>query len=353
MKIISSDYKSGVKVSTEYQEDLWYLSHIIDAGDFVSGKTERKIKIGGGSDQNAKLVKKTIFLKIEVEKVEFSKHSDLLRIGGKVVSENDDVPKGSHHTFDVDLNTDIKIEKNEWLKFQKDKLHEAAKSKNEGILILVIDRSDATFALLKKYGYERLLEIEGDVQKKGMDEQKKESGFYAEIAKKLGEYNERYQLDKIIVASPAFWKDDFVKQIKDADLKKKIITATCSASKNALDEVIKSPELNAALKDEKASQEAKYVEELLSEISKSGKAAYGLKEVKEVIANGAVETLLITDLLIHTSRNDGTYSQLDYLMRDADRKQAEIKIISSENDAGKKLDGLGGIGAILRYKMSY
>ena len=30
-----------------------------------------------------------------------------------------------------------------------------------------------------------------------------------------------------------------------------------------------------------------------------------------------------------------------------------INIISSDNDAGKKLDGLGGIGALLRYKLNY
>jgi stalled ribosome rescue protein Dom34 len=35
------------------------------------------------------------------------------------------------------------------------------------------------------------------------------------------------------------------------------------------------------------------------------------------------------------------------------RCKGEIHIISSEFDAGKKLDGLGGIGAILRYKMNY
>ena len=40
-------------------------------------------------------------------------------------------------------------------------------------------------------------------------------------------------------------------------------------------------------------------------------------------------------------------------MRIVDKSKGEIEIISSEHDAGKKLDGLGGIAAILRFKLSY
>ena len=44
---------------------------------------------------------------------------------------------------------------------------------------------------------------------------------------------------------------------------------------------------------------------------------------------------------------------IDNLMKDVESKSGEIFIISIENDAGKKLKGLGGIGAILRYKLKY
>ena len=40
-------------------------------------------------------------------------------------------------------------------------------------------------------------------------------------------------------------------------------------------------------------------------------------------------------------------------MKIVDSTKGEILIISSENEAGKKLDGLGGIAAILRFKLNY
>ena len=40
-------------------------------------------------------------------------------------------------------------------------------------------------------------------------------------------------------------------------------------------------------------------------------------------------------------------------MKIVDKTKGEIEIISSEHEGGKKLDGLGGIAAILRFKLSY
>ena len=61
MQIISSEYKKGfVKLKVTDPEDLWYLSHLIDPGDFIKGRTTRKIRIGEGD--NAKTVKKTIII---------------------------------------------------------------------------------------------------------------------------------------------------------------------------------------------------------------------------------------------------------------------------------------------------
>ena len=123
MKLIFHDFKKGeVKISTNSLDDLWYLSNIIENGDSVSGKTTRKIKIG--DDQNAKLVKKQVTLSIAVERVEFHKYSNSLRVSGKITQGTDDIPKGSYHTFDIDDNTTIKIIKPQWLNYQIEKLNE-------------------------------------------------------------------------------------------------------------------------------------------------------------------------------------------------------------------------------------
>src|SRR3989344_9117315 len=202
MKLMHTDFKKGeVKVKIENVDDLWYLNQIVEKTDLVKGKTLRKIKIGEETQRKQKVEKKAVFLLIEVEKVEFSKTSNVLRISGIVKQGPEDVPLGSHHTFNVEENTIIEVIKQKWPKFQVDRLKEASKESSSKILICVHDRVEAYFALIKKYGYQLLANIKGTVVKKA-DIKKVESTFYKEIIKQLEEYGQRYSLSKIIIGSP-------------------------------------------------------------------------------------------------------------------------------------------------------
>jgi protein pelota len=354
MKIIHSDFRKGTaKVKVENPEDLWCLSNIIDPGDLVRGKTIRKIKLGEKDQRSMKVIKKPVTIAISVEKADFSKTSPLLRISGIVSESPEDVPKGSHHTFNIEQDSIITIIKEKWLSFQIDKLKESASKEFAKILICILDREEALFALLKRYGYTLLSHIKGTVTKKAVEEAVKGS-FYLEAIRKLEDYDKKYSLNQIIIASPAFWKEELMKELKNQDIKKKIILATCSSvDKTAVNEVLKRPETREALKQARASKEANVVEELLTEISKEGMAVYGLKQTAEAANAGAVKTLIITDNLIQKSREQNKYAQLDAIMKTTESTKGAVNIISSENDAGKKLDGLGGIGAVLKYKLNY
>jgi len=206
---------------------------------------------------------------------------------------------------------------------------------------------------MKKYGYQLLTNIKGTVTKKA-DVKQKETNFYKEILKQLVEYDKRYNLSKIIIASPAFWKEELMKELKDENLKNKIILATCSSvGENAINEVIKRPETENALKQDRIAHEFRCVEELFVEISKNNLATYGLKDTKDTAISGAVKTLLITDSFIQKKRMENKYESIDNIMKLVDSTKGDILIISSEHEAGKKLDGVGGIAAILRYKINY
>ncbi len=354
MKLIHTDFKKGeVKVKIENLDDLWYLNQIVEKTDLVKGKTLRKIKLGEETQRKQKVEKKAVFLLIEVEKVEFSKTSNILRISGIVKQGPEDVPLGSHHTFNVEENTIIAIIKQKWMKFQVDRLKEASKESSSKILICVHDREEAYFALMKKYGYQLLVGIKGNVAKKA-DAKQIESNFYKEILRQLEDYNDRYNLNKIIIASPAFWKEELMKEISNEELKNKIILATCSSiGENAINEVIKRPETSEALKQDRIAKEFRFVDELFVEISKNNLASYGLRETKNAAEAGAVKQLLITDRFIQKKRLEEKYEEIEYMIKTVDSTKGEITIISSEHEAGKKLDGLGGIAAILRYKINY
>ncbi len=347
MKILQKDLKHGlVKVRIDSPDDLWHVEGIVEPADIVSGMTERKIKLGG-SEEKSKISRINVFLKIKVEKISFEEN---LRISGPIIEGPEDVPKGDYHTFNIEEGTVISIEKEHWSKYVLKKLDDASKQTAFHILLVAFDREDAIFALLKNNGYETLLEIKGDVAKKGLDEKK--TGFYKEIILKMKDYDVKYSFNSIILASPAFWKEYLLKELDDDVLRKKITLATCSSiDGSTINEILKRPELTTVLDKDKSSRESSLIEELLGAISKDN-AAYGINDVKSKIDAGNISVLLISENLIRKMRSEKTYGQIDLMMEQAESLNAEIRIISSE-DASKKLDGLSGIACLLRWKENY
>tara|TARA_Y100000310_G_scaffold321156_1_gene378435 strand:+ start:1328 stop:2374 length:1047 start_codon:yes stop_codon:yes gene_type:complete len=348
MNLIKSDFKAGiVKLRITELDDLWYLSHLVDPGDYIRGKTTRKIKIG----ETDKVAKKTLTLKVEAETINFSESGTSLRINGKVKEGPEAVPKDSYHTISLEEGSEFTLEKVSWLSYQKQKLKEATEKKYNYLLCL-FDREEALFALTKKDGYKILVRIKGEVQKKRKETIVKKD-FQEEIIKTLDIYNSRHTPENIIIASPAFYKEDLFKKISLPELKEKIVLSTCSAiDESALDEVIKQPELKVILKDSRSRQEKELMDELLSAINKDNPAAYGWKHVQEAIIAGAVSKLLLTDEFIQEKREEGEFENLDQQMKKVDNLQGKIFLLSAKNEGGKKLNGLGGVAALLRYKVN-
>ena len=351
MNIIKSDFKKGkVKLKISDLDDLWYLSHIIEPGDLVQSKTTRKIKIGTG--ENAKTTKKTYFLKIEAESIDFGAAGKSLRINGKIKDGPIDLPRENYHALSLEEGAEFNLEKPQWFSYHKQRLEEANK-KQYKFLICLFDREDAIFALTKKFGYEILVKIKGEVPKKSKKVEIK-TDFQEEIIKTMNIYAERLNPEAIILASPAFFKEDLFKKINFSEIKKKIILANSSSvNERALDEVLQSPELAKTLKDSRAREEQILVEELLNEINKKNLASYGWQEVQKSVKVGAVKSLLLTDEFIKAKKIKEDYLELESLMKKVDSMQGKIHILSSKLESGKKLNGLGGIAALLRFKMEY
>ncbi|MFW6220279.1 MAG: mRNA surveillance protein pelota [Nanoarchaeota archaeon] len=351
MKVIKKDLKKGfAKIQISSEEDLWFLSHIIDINDKIKSVTYRKIKVG--NDESSKSVKKKFVLKINVEKIEFHKYSNALRISGKIIEAPEDISLGSYHTINLEVNTIFSIEKEKFYDYQLKKLKEAETEKKLGILICVFDREECIFALMKNYGFEILTEFKGEMQKKYVDEKIDNKKYYKNIIEVLKDYSTKYNINKIVVASPSFFKDYLLNEIKDDYLKKKIISANCNNTGiQGINEVLRRPEIITALSEDRIVNETKAVEELLTEIKKEKNYVYGFNETKKAVDLGAVKELLVTDNLIKKTREDNTFSKLDNILKTTESINAKIRIISSDHEAGKKLEGLGGIGAILRYKV--
>jgi protein pelota len=351
MKVLKKNIRHGlIAVLAQSPDDLWYLSQIISPGDTVTARTERKIRLGGKEERSGEVIRRSVKLSLSAEKIDF--YGELLRISGKITEAPEDIPKGSYHTITVEEGTQLTIIKQKWSSYELNRLKEAAKQEQQKVLIVVFDREQALFALLKAKGYEVLSEPKGEPQKKQFAS--KGDDFYKKIISVMKDYSDRYNVEKIILASPAFWKEELLKELQDKPLSDKIVQASCSyVGKGALDEVIKRPELKAVLREGRAAKEACFVEDVMKEIGKNGLVAYGIKEIENSVNAGAVATLLVTTATISKARQNNTFQKIESLMKSTDSMKGDVIVINSENDAGQRLDGIGGIAALLRYKTSY
>jgi protein pelota len=331
MKLLSIDFRDRIAiVQPQSVEDLWRLSALLESDDLVTAKTERKLKIG------EEMVRKPLTLTVKVEKTELQ--GDVLRISGTTVEGIDEVPKNSHHTLTIQTRDTLTIQK-EWLAWQLEKLKE---EDSHPVLILLMDREEAVFAVLRREP-EILSTVKGLVQKKGVDGG---SPYYNDLVKELAAYDLRINPRHIIVASPAFFKE-YVIQLLSEQLRKKTVAATISATgAAALSELVRRPEVKHVLQQERYGQETELVDRLMEAIHKE-KAAWGFTEVKELASAGALQTLLVTTNFLNKSRQENAYSELASVLKIAEQTKTSVHVL--DTGAASQIDKLGGIAAVKRW----
>jgi protein pelota len=150
------------------------------------------------------------------------------------------------------------------------------------------------------------------------------------------------------LAGPGFIKEDLKKVIDSTypDLAKRIAMDDASSiGMSGFQEVLRRGAVGRVLENSRLAQETKLIYVLFKEIATNGKAAYGLKEVQSAADYGAVEHLLVLDELARRR-------EMDQLMRDISNARGKVVIFSSEFEPGERLRALGGVAALLRFKIA-
>jgi mRNA surveillance protein pelota len=343
MKLLERNQRAGmVRLMAETADDLWYLRTIIDRGDLCSGDSEYKYNLGSGRDGKSQVVKKKVFVTINAEKTEFG--SGTLRIQGKVTGGSEEVPRGSYNSLDITEGSKLTIVKERWLTYQEEKLEEALQG-TVNTLLLLFDRESAIFTLLKPHGYETALTLKGDVPKKGVDEAKQHT-FYRDIVRHLLEFAER-GIQHIIAGSPSFWKEYLEKELTPELRSKVIFTSVSAVDETAINEVLLRPELQQALKQQRASRELHLLGKILEALGKD-RLIYGKADLEEALAAGNIAELTVTEAAMEKAKEQGTFEELEGMMRKASDVKAQVHLLSTEG-AMQKVDGLGGIVGIRRW----
>jgi protein pelota len=323
-------------------DDLWHLRHLIEKGDLVFALTSRRVESATDKLRPEKVERKPMRLGIRVDSVEFHRFANRLRVGGSIESGQD---VGSHHTFSVEPLHDISIVK-KWRRDQLDRIAKAIEeSKRPEIALVTIESGEAQIGVLRQYGVEEVANI---TQRAGKLDETSQVDFFAKVYEQLVQTG----AEEYVIAGPGFIKDDFVQFAtqKDKDFPERIVVEnTTSVGISGFQEALRRGAVDRLIKGAHLVREARLIDELLQEIAVGGKAAYGMDEVVKAREWGAIDTLLIADETLRNEREKG--AAMDELLTAVNSSNGHVVVFSTDFEPGKRLEKLGGLAALLRFKL--
>jgi len=331
MRIVRKDLKRGeIVVRVQSYDDCWHLYNIIEKDDYISGHTYRSRQQADDKIRKKKGGKEKVYIKIKVTDKEFQEFTNRLRIRGIIVSG---IEEKGYHTFNIEPNMEIKIEKN-WNEWHLKRLKEATK-KHPKVCVVAIDDEEATIGIIHEYGIEEIATI--NMGRKGKMYENGGEKNYGEILSKLKDINL-----PIVIVGPGFEKEHFIEFSKN-HLKNFITENTSHAGMAGIKEAIKRGIIEKIDEENRVSVEMRKIEKILEEIAKNGMVAYGIEEIKKAIEFGAVEELVVLNSKMR---------EFEELIKKAEETRARITLISDYHEGGEKLKSLGGIAALLRFKFT-
>jgi len=222
--------------------------------------------------------------------------------------------------------------------------------------LIVIDRKEAALGLLvgKKI---KLLQhfdsyVPGKTHKGGQSAARYSrirDGLAKEFFRKIADVakKEFFNLDNlkgILVGGPGPTKEDFLKEgnlvtaLQDKVLGVKDIGYS---DEHGLELLVETS--GDILAEQEITREKKILEKFFDMLGKGKNIAYGVKDVEKALSFGAVDTLFLSKKLKKTD--------IKRFEKKAAETSVKIELISIETEEGQQFWNLGGVGAILRFKV--
>jgi protein pelota len=177
---------------------------------------------------------------------------------------------------------------------------------------------------------------------KQYEEKGKGDNYHSEIEEKITPLMEANM--PLVLLGPGFEKELLAEDLKKNGFRGVHVYHTGQSGMTGVNELIKAGMGADILRESAVGVEMEAVEKLMAEIGKDGLATYGTNEVDSAARAGAVDTLLILDSKLRGQ-------DLDDVVRMVESQQGSVVVVSEQHDAGRELAALGGMGAILRYKV--
>ena len=360
VKLLQVDPKhKKIIVLPQNQDDIYTLYLTIEPNDVIVSKTTRRIqRPSDESTRPDKTTRETVTLGVKAETIDLAGLADALRIKGIIVEGPEDkVDFGSYHTLSPKIGEPITIKKARWDQDTLTRLKQAEKNTFlKPILVVSMDQDEVAVALIRMHSTTILFETRSAVPRKIHSVQQYQQGlneFFKQIVTLLEEAKKKFDPEVIIVSGPGFVKEQFKEYVKQKSpelFQLLQITNTSTSGRVGISEVISQGLPEKFAETQRAAREAKIVEQVFYHLGRDdGLVTYGYSQIEKATSYGAVDQLLILDKLLASSIEER--QKWEKLMKTVEEMRGKVMIISSFHEAGKRLEGIGGSAALLRFKL--
>jgi protein pelota len=355
-RVETAEGRERVTIVPDTTDDLWHLTYVVEPGDLVEGDTTRRIQRDDDQLRDTGGEREHMHVTLSVTDVEFHRFANRLRVGGEIVDCSREDQLGFHHTLNVEVHDELTIEK-DFKPDQFDRLKEAqAASDQPDVAVATVEEGQAHVHTIAQYGTEEYASLTGSTGK----------GEYAssrsDLFDELADVLSHLDVDAIILAGPGFTKRDALSNLEETHpevAEQVTVVDTSSVGDRGVHEVLSRGAVEDVQERTRIAEEARLVDELTERMAEGAKVAYGPEAVAEAAAFGAVERLLVVDERLRLERGatpeegaTGDWAQdVDAIVRDVEQQGGEVTVLSSEFQPGQQLSNLGGIAALLRYRI--
>ncbi|OQD77518.1 hypothetical protein PENDEC_c002G04823 [Penicillium decumbens] len=391
MRLIKNKIEHGgsgtVTLCPEEPEDMWHAYNLIRPGDLLRASAIRRVTTtqDTGSTSSARV---HLTLEVRVKNLDFDPQSSQLHVSGQIINETAHTKVGQFHTLDLELNRNFTLEKEVgadgegvgWdsiaVEQLKDAVDEGGKRRAEAVAV-IMQEGIAHICFIGQFQTILKQKVEMSVPRKrqgGSDHDKGMNKFFRTILDTLlrqmefntsitsGSNNESVR--PVLLASPGFVASGFHKYIQSEAstttpglkrlLPSIVVVHSASGYLNSLSEVLQSPAVKTLLADTKYARETKLMDDFLDQLRKeTNKATYGPREVESAVDQGAVGrgggVLIVSNRLFRSQDVAERKRWVALVDRVRDVEGGEVRILSSDHESGKRLEGLGGIAALLTF----
>ncbi|VFJ14182.1 mRNA surveillance protein pelota [Candidatus Nitrosocosmicus franklandus] len=353
MKVTKTkDSDNKIVVTLEEPDDLFSLRRVIEVGDSITADTTRVIKQDNEFSRPDKGERIKIRIILRVEKISFDNSVDRLKISGIIItSNNENVPRGLHHSITLKVGDTVVLEKSRW---NENYLKILSKSVMKFKYLLVsVDSQEAAIGSLTGTYLKMTPNIySGKSGKRYSADKKNESNnSYFESIRTALEIYLNEQGIKIIVFGPGETKRrlyNFLRERNEYYQKTdfSIVEGIEASGEDGIFVFLRSQAMKDLMSDSKIAMVTSIMDKIMQQISKGEKRyAIGIKEIKYAQSLNAIEALIYSDKVF----NDIEEEDFIKLLNEIESNNTKVFATDSTTDIGLRVTSLGGVIALLRY----